>query len=69
MSPHSPEQIARLKRQMRAHGVTYRAIAADGGWSWNHVWRVIQGERTSASVLHSARSLIAMARAAKKEKA
>ena len=57
----------RLKRQMRRYGVTYRSVAADGDWSWNHVWRVIQGERTSALVLHSARYLIAAARAAKRQ--
>ena len=67
MSKRSPEQIERLTREMRTFGVTYRLVAEHGGWSWNHVWRVIHGTRISVPVLRAARELIAVSRAAKRE--
>mgnify|MGYP001587817838 FL=1 len=39
-----------IREKMKKAGVTYQMIADAYGWSWNHVWRVVNDGRVSGPV-------------------
>ena len=58
------DELAELRSRLRTRRVTIAEIAARGRrterrqeWSWNHVWRVLHGQRISRPVLEAARDL------------
>lgn len=45
-----------LRERMVKAGVTYQQIADAYGWSWNHVWRVVNDGRVSEPVRRAIRA-------------
>ena len=52
---------AKIKRALKAAGVTYGAVAERAGVSWQMVWCVINGKKTSANVIAAVDALLSEA--------
>jgi len=51
-------EAARIKRALKAKGLTYDHVARLAGLSWFMVWAVLDGRKTSANVVESLTKLL-----------